>query len=126
MKHIELQADLLSLMRAKNYTPKTLPQLIDALGLSHKFMPKLRKAMEALLAEGSAAKVKGDRYGATADLDLVAGVISFRQNGKAYITLADGKTLEVRPQETGVALNGDKVLARVLPDSLQVSSHVRN
>ena len=119
MKHIELQADLLSLMRAKNYTPKTLPQLIDALGLSHKFMPKLRKAMEALLAEGSAAKVKGDRYGATADLDLVAGVISFRQNGKAYITLADGKTLEVRPQETGVALNGDKVLARVLPDSFK-------
>ena len=48
----DIQKDLLGLMRAPSYTPLTLPQIAAALGLPRKSAPKLRKAMDSLLADG--------------------------------------------------------------------------
>ena len=112
------QKALLGLMRAPSYTPLTLPQIAAALGLPRKSAPKLRKAMDSLLADGRAAKVKGDRYGVPDDLNLVAGVGAFRQGGGAFLDVPDSAgSKEISPADTGVALNGDRVLARMLPDS---------
>ena len=116
----DIQKDLLGLMRAPSYTPLTLPQIAAALGLPRKSAPKLRKAMDSLLADGRAAKVKGDRYGVPDDLNLVAGVVAFRQGGGAFLDVPGSEgSIEIRPEDTGVALNGDKVLARMLPDSFK-------
>ena len=101
----DIQKDLLGLMRAPSYTPLTLPQIAAALGLPRKSAPKLRKAMDSLLADGRAAKVKGDRYGVPDDLNLVAGVVAFRQGGGAFLDVPDSE--------------GDRVLARMLPDSFK-------
>lgn len=87
----DIQKDLLGLMRAPSYTPLTLPQIAAALGLPRKSAPKLRKAMDSLLADGRAAKVKGDRYGVPDDLNLVAGVVAFRQGGGAFLDVPDSE-----------------------------------
>lgn len=116
----DIQKDLLGLMRAPSYTPLTLPQIAAALGLPRKSAPKLRKAMDSLLADGRAAKVKGDRYGVPDDLNLVAGVVAFRQGGGAFLDVPDSESsIEISPEDTGVAFNGDRVLARMLPDSFK-------
>ncbi len=105
---------LLKLMRAKSYAPKSLPELALDLGLSRKDLPALKKTVFDMVKSGEIAKVKGDKYGLSADLDLFSGTISFYQNGWGKVTSSDGKTeLEIRPEDTGVALNGDKVLARL-------------
>ena len=64
-----LPENLLRLMRAKNYVPQTLPELALQLRLERKNLPQLKKILAEMLKDGSIAKVKGDRYGASADLD---------------------------------------------------------
>lgn len=111
---MEIAEKLTKLMRAKKYVPCTIRELAAELGLSRRELPSLEKTLSGMLASGEIARVKGDRYGASADLDLFSGTIEFRQNGWAKIVGSDGKrVLEVRPEDTGVALNGDKVLARI-------------
>ena len=81
----DIRKDLLDFMKSKSYTPLTLPQIATALGLSRKACAPLRKAMDSLIADGTAAKVKGDRYGLSGDLNLLAGTIAFRQRGGAFL-----------------------------------------
>ena len=116
----DIRKDLLDFMKSKSYTPLTLPQIATALGLSRKVCAPLRKAMDSLIADGTAAKVKGDRYGLSGDLNLLAGTIAFRQRGGAFLDVpGSDERIEIRPEDTGVALNSDKVLARLLPESFK-------
>lgn len=116
----DIRKDLLDFMKSKSYTPLTLPQIATALGLSRKACAPLRKAMDSLIADGTAAKVKGDRYGLSGDLNLLAGTIAFRQRGGAFLDVSGSdERIEIRPEDTGVALNSDKVLARLLPESFK-------
>ena len=116
----DIRKDLLDFMKSKSYTPLTLPQIATALGLSRKACAHLRKAMDSLIADGTAAKVKGDRYGLSGDLNLLAGTIAFRQRGGAFLDVpGSDERIEIRPEDTGVALNSDKVLARLLPESFK-------
>lgn len=116
----DIRKDLLEFMKSKSYTPLTLPQIATALGLSRKACAPLRKAMDSLIADGTAAKVKGDRYGLSGDLNLLAGTIAFRQRGGAFLDVpGSDERIEIRPEDTGVALNSDKVLARLLPESFK-------
>lgn len=116
----DIRKDLLDFMKSKSYTPLTLPQIATALGLSRKARAPLRKAMDSLIADGTAAKVKGDRYGLSGDLNLLAGTIAFRQRGGAFLDVpGSDERIEIRPEDTGVALNSDKVLARLLPESFK-------
>lgn len=116
----DIRKDLLDFMKSKSYTPLTLPQIATALGLSRKACAPLRKVMDSLIADGTAAKVKGDRYGLSGDLNLLAGTIAFRQRGGAFLDVpGSDERIEIRPEDTGVALNSDKVLARLLPESFK-------
>ncbi len=116
----DIRKDLLDFMKSKSYTPLTLPQIATALGLSRKACAPLRKAMDSLIADGTAAKVKGDRYGLSGDLNLLAGTIAFRQRGGAFLDVpGSDERIEIRPEDTGVALNSDKVLVRLLPESFK-------
>ncbi len=106
---------LATIMSAKDYVPSTAHELAFTLGLSRKDILKLKNIIADMLRAGTIAKVKGDRYAPLADLDLASGKIEFRPSGKAKMKLADGTWLEFRPEDTGVALNGDIVLARIVP-----------
>ena len=114
-------------MKSRAYAPMTLPELGMSLGLERKDLSTLRKVVAELLKTGSVAKVKGDRYGASDDLDLVSGIVEFRQSGWAFLRSADGRTIaEITPEDTGVALNGDKILARILHRSFNPRDKYRS
>ncbi len=109
-----LSEQLIKFMKRRSYTPMTLPELGMSLGLERRDLSVLRKVVAEMLNSGSIAKVKHDKYCASDDLDLVAGIIEFRQSGWATLRSSDGRILaEINPEETGVALNGDKILARI-------------
>lgn len=109
-----LSEDVIKLMTSEDYAPMTARELAGALGLNRKKTSALRKTLAEMLKKGSVAKVRGDRYGACADLELVVGILEFRQSGRAFLRSEDGAAIaEIKPEDTSVALNGDKVLARM-------------
>ena len=86
------------------------------LKIQRRDFPVFRDTIERMVKEGSVAHVKGGRYAAVTDLDLVAGVIEFRPSGKAQIRVSDKEIISVRREDTFVAFNGDRVLARKLKE----------
>lgn len=121
-----LSLNILSLLKSKSYAPSNLAGIAAALKLKRKDFPVFRDTIEKMVKEGTVAHVKGDRYCATKDLGLVAGTIEFKQSGRAQIRLENGETISVRSEDTGVALNGDKVLARILDERFGSRRKFRN
>lgn len=116
MKEEFLSQNILSLLRSKSYAPSGLPEIAEQLKLPRKDYPAFKRVVAEMVRRGSVAHVKGGRYCASKDLGLVGGTIEFRQSGAASIRLDDGSYVSVRREDTGVALNGDKVLARILDE----------
>jgi len=114
---------LLEFMRAKDYAPLTLPELGMRMKFGRKDLLKLKKAISDLMKAGTIARVKGDKFGLSSELDLVSGTIDFRPSGRAFMRVGGGALIEFRPEDTSVALNGDKVLARI---SVQNFSRMRD
>ena len=114
MNKDSLSEKLINIMRGKNYVPHTAHELAIMLGLNRKDILKLKGVLADMVKGGVVAKVKGDRYASSDELDLVSGTIDFRPSGRAYMKTANGDTIEFRQEDTGVALNGDKVLARII------------
>ena len=114
MNKDNLSEKLISIMRGKNYVPHTAHELALMLGLGRKDILKLKNVLTEMVKGGVVAKIKGDKYASSDELDLVSGTIDFRPSGRAYMKTADGDTIEFRQEDTGVALNGDSVLARII------------
>ncbi|MGE9294706.1 MAG: ribonuclease R [Puniceicoccales bacterium] len=118
-----LEESIIELLGRKDYSPLRQDELASALELPKNEAKKLRRTLHKLLDEGVVARVKKDRFVLPKDADLVSGNIQFRQSGSARI-LPDAKPgqatrepLEIRAEDTGVALHGDKVLVRVEDDN---------
>ena len=114
MKKENLSEKLINIMRSKNYVPLSAHELALTLGLNRKDILKLKNVLAEMVKGGVVAKVKGDRYASSDELDLVSGTIDFRPSGRAYMRTAKGDIIEFRQEDTGVALHGDNVLARII------------
>jgi len=97
-------------------------EIVNALRLPKNERKQLHELIEELLENGEVARLKKDRLCIPSDADLVSGRIVFRQSGAATLIadatpkapIAEG--YPVRAEDTWVALHGDKVLARVMPE----------
>ena len=107
-----LPQQILKLLRDKNYYPSDIGGIAKMMNLQRRDFPVFRDTLERMVKEGSVAHVKGGRYAAVTDLDLVAGEIELRPSGKAQIRVSDKEIISVRREDTGTAFNGDRVLAR--------------
>ena len=71
------------------------------------------------MRSGRLAVIKGDRLCIPQEADLITGKITFRQKGSAMVT-PEGRATEARKpaiyiaaEDTGTALQGDKVVVRL-------------
>lgn len=107
-------------MRAPDYVPMREEELLAVLRLNPDRQKQARKQIRAMLDKGELVRVKKNRICIPGDADLVSGSIHFRQSGSAIIIPeADSKKKgaaghPVAAEDTGTALHGDLVLARVL------------
>ena len=116
---MELRQKLLSLLGAKDYVPMRRMEIVNTLELDKGETKDLHKLLDGMLDRGEIARVKKDRLCIPKDADLVSGRILFRQSGAAVlipdaepgIGMIDG--YPVSAEDTGVALHGDQVLARI-------------
>lgn len=117
---MEIEQEILELMRRKDYVPLRVDELYKAIGGSGKVFSRLKKILPRLVRAGKIAQVKRDRYCLPSDANLISGKIVFRSGGSAKLLPdlpADGSEphppVHIRAEDTGVALPGDHVVVRI-------------
>lgn len=124
MKDYDLRQSIIGVLKSKDYAPSGLSELADLLKISKSDFRVFKRTVADMVKSGEVAHVKGGKFCASKDLGLVAGTIRFKQSGAAFIELENGTDVMVRREDTGVSLNGDRVLARIL-DERQMRSRRR-
>jgi len=115
---MKLRERLLAHVRQSGYKPANEIDLARQLGLKKSERKSLAHEIRLLLSKSELRLVKGDRIGLPAEQDELVGRIQFRQGGSAYfqpdVELGESvDPIQIAPDETGVALHGDRVAVAV-------------
>ncbi len=119
---MNLRERLFELFRDPGYTPANEFELSRRLGLPKKQRPAVAFEVRRLLAGGTLRRVQGDRLQLRGDEGEISGKIMFRAGGSAVVipekvtgtNTTELEAIQIAPDETGVALHGDRVVIRVL------------
>lgn len=110
---------LLAHLNRRNYVPAPADAIAKEWRLNPKDRRKFNQQVTGLLHSGRLVLIKGDRLCVPREADLVTGKINFRQKGSAMV-FPEVKVTEPRKpaifiaaEDTGVALQGDKVVVRL-------------
>jgi ribonuclease R len=110
-------------MMGKNYVPLPLPRVAEALGITSEGARAFREVVDGLRLAGVIVVLKKERL----CIAKGAGEIAFGRmhfhTGRAPALFVPDKDpgapkeepLKVEPSDTGVSLDGDRVMARILP-----------
>ncbi|MFP4069660.1 MAG: RNB domain-containing ribonuclease [Opitutales bacterium] len=113
---MSLRDSLLSLLQAPDYVPLRREEILAVLKLDKDGAAKAHRLIDQMLQRGEIARLKKDKLCIPRDADLISGKIIFRQSGSAILVPADnpqGQGYPVSAEDTGIALHGDQVLARI-------------
>ncbi|MEM0967550.1 MAG: RNB domain-containing ribonuclease [Verrucomicrobiota bacterium] len=106
-------------MLKADFAPATSEELASGLSVPDSKREDFSTTLEKMQTAGLIVRLKRDRLCLPRDADLVTGIIHFRQTGKAVIR-PDSKTyqatldpVDIRSDDTGLALHGDRVVARL-------------
>ncbi len=112
---------LLGLLKRRDYVPLPADRLADKLGIPAGEWEHFRAEVEQHLKQGTLVRLKKNRLCLPRDADLVTGRVRFRQSGAAILhpdAAPDEKPpapLQIRAEDTWVALHGDHVVCRIIP-----------
>src|ERR1043166_358768 len=109
---------ILALLRAPDYRPQDRNEIAQALRAKGRDSLSVRKTLRELERAGDIARIRKNRYILPAEADLVTGKLSIHQVGFGF--LAQEKSGEpdifIAAENTGTAMNGDRVVVRVNRD----------
>jgi ribonuclease R len=116
--HNQLREEILRLLRAPKYRPLDKSEFARTLGAPP---VSVRNALRDLERDGEIARIRKNRYILPAEADLVTGKIAIQQAGYGFVaTEKEGEAdIFIAPENTGTAMNGDRVVARVTRDEQQ-------
>jgi ribonuclease R len=119
-KNQSVGARVLKLLAAPGAQPLDKVELSKKLGFSSDRRAELRRVLDELERSGSVVRIRKDRYVLPQEADLVTGTIQIHPNGNAH--LLSGKSgvpdLFIASPNTATAMNGDKVVARIMHEGL--------
>ncbi|MFM8984376.1 MAG: ribonuclease R [Spartobacteria bacterium] len=106
-----------SVLRAISRRPLDLNGIAVELDLPPAWKGRLVGLLKDLELSGEVARIRKDRYIIPKEADLFTGVIQFHLNGGAHVLneKAGGGDLFIRSENTSTAMNGDRVVARIIP-----------
>ncbi|HEY0862593.1 MAG TPA: RNB domain-containing ribonuclease [Lacunisphaera sp.] len=110
---------LLAQLNRRNYVPTAAAALAKEWRLNPKDRRKFFAEVDELVRSGRLVHIKGDRLCLPREADLVTGTINFRQKGSAMVfpevkvTAPRKPAIFIAAEDTGVALQGDKVVVRL-------------
>jgi len=112
-------AQILPHLKSPDYVPVPVEKLAEQLGIEKKQFARFKTEVSRHMRQGTLVKLKKNRICLPRDADLITGIIRFRQSGSARIiveTAPDAPPMEpyeVRAEDTGVAMHGDRVVGRI-------------
>ncbi|HEY4247698.1 MAG TPA: RNB domain-containing ribonuclease [Lacunisphaera sp.] len=110
---------IISHLQRRGYVPTAADAIAKEWRLNPKARRKFVQDVDELVRAGKIAVIKGDRLCVPKEADLVTGKINFRQKGSAMVSPEVKVTEPRKPaifisaEDTGVALQGDKVVVRL-------------
>jgi ribonuclease R len=109
-----------ALLAAKGYRPLDKEDIARKLGLTSHQRVGLRKVLRELERAGQIARIRKNRYVLPAEADLVTGTLSLHQAGYGFLaTETPGQQdIFIAAENTGTAMHGDRVVARINRDVL--------
>ena len=111
-----LRERILTLLRAPKYQPLDAVEITKSLGLSSDDRGQLRAVLRVLEQEGVVARIRKDRYVLPQEANLCTGIIRFSRGGNARLDCGTEPHIYVSLENAGVAMNGDRVVARLIHD----------
>ena len=114
----QLRERILDLLRAPNYRPLDKIELGKALGRKSGIRMNLNAVLREMERDGEIARIRKNRYVLPTEADLVTGTLSVHQSGFAFLPRekAGEQDLFIAAENTGTAMHGDKVVARITRD----------
>ncbi len=114
----ELKQRILSVLRAPKYRPLAKVDLAKVLGRKSGVRMGLNEALRELERDGEIARIRKNRYVLPAAADLVTGKLQVHQAGYAFLVSEKSgePDIFVAAENTGTAMNGDRVVARITRD----------
>src|SRR5213596_992750 len=113
-----IREQILGLLRRKDYRPLNKIDIARKLGLTGTERVALRKSLRELERAGEIARIRKNRYVLPAEADLVTGKLSIHQAGYGFLTseMSGQPDIFIAAENTGTAMHGDRVVARMSPD----------
>lgn len=115
---VQLREQILRLLADPKYRPLDNVELGKALGRKSGVRMNLNAILRELERDGQIARIRKNRYVLPAEADLVTGTLSVHQSGFAFLPREQPgqQDLYISAENTGTAMHGDKVVARITRD----------
>lgn len=116
----KLRERILTLLSSRDYQPLDKIDMSRKLGVAGSDRVELRKILRQLERSGEIARIRKNRYVLPPAADLVTGILQIHQAGYGFLTTekSDEPDLFIPAENTGTAMNGDRVVARITRDSM--------
>jgi ribonuclease R len=113
-----IREKVLALLRAPDYRPRDRNEIARALGLKGRERVEVRKTLRELEHAGEIVRIRKNCYVLPAEADLVTGKLSIHQAGFGFLVpeKAGEPDIFIAAENTGTAMNGDRVVARINQD----------
>src|SRR5437870_6390508 len=113
-----IREKLLALVRAPDYRPRDRDEIARALGLQGRDRVEVRKTLRELEHAGEIVRIRKNRYVLPSEADLVTGKLSIHQAGYGFLVpeKSGEPDIFIAAENTGTAMNGDRVVARISRD----------
>jgi len=123
-----LRQQILHLLGQPNYRPLDNVELGKALGRKSGVRMNLNAVLREMERDGEVARIRKNRYVLPAEADLVTGTLSVHQSGFAFLPRekAGEQDLFIAAENTGTAMHGDKVVARITRDERSARARGRD
>ena len=115
----KIREQVLALLARKDYRPLDRIDMARELGLAASERVALRKTLRQLEHAGEIARIRKNRYVLPAEADLVAGKLSIHPAGYGFLSpeTSSEPDVFVAAENIGTAMHGDRVVARISPDT---------
>lgn len=116
-----------TLLARKDYRPLDKIDIARKLDLTGSERVTLRKILRELESSGEIARIRKNRYVLPAEADLVTGTLSIHQAGYGFLTTEPSHQPDIfiAAENTGTAMHGDRVVARITRDEAHVRAKDR-
>ena len=113
-----IREKLLALLRAPDYRPLDRNEIARAIDAKGSDRVNVRRTLGELEHAGEIARIRKNRYVLPSEADLVTGKLSIHQVGYGFLVpeKSGEPDIFVAAENTGTAMNGDRVVVRVSRD----------